>query len=63
MNTVYMVTYFAGGALGTAAGTWAWAGHGWAGVCATGAAFLVLALAVWAVPRRAPEPGRRAGAS
>jgi len=59
MNTVYMVTYFAGGALGTAAGTWAWAGHGWPGVCATGAAFLVLALVLWTRPRRAaPGPAR-----
>ena len=32
MNTVYMVTYFAGGALGTALGTWAWSGWGWQGV-------------------------------
>jgi predicted MFS family arabinose efflux permease len=48
MNTVYMVTYFAGGALGTAVGTWAWTGYRWPGTCAAGAGFLAAALAVWA---------------
>jgi len=47
MNTVYMVTYFAGGALGTALGTWAWTRWGWSGVCGVGAALLAVALAVW----------------
>lgn len=47
-NTVYMVAYFAGGALGTFLGVRAWARFGWAGVCAAGAGFLVLALAGWA---------------
>src|SRR6266568_2169637 len=56
MNTVYMVTYFVGGSLGTAVGTWAWTGHGWAGVCAAGAGFVLAALALWAVGgRRATE--------
>jgi predicted MFS family arabinose efflux permease len=58
MNTVYMVTYFAGGALGTAVGTWAWSGHGWAGVCVAGAAFLALALALWVRPGRTARAGR-----
>lgn len=48
MNTVYMVTYFVGGAAGTAVGTWAWTGHGWAGVCAAGAGLVLAALGVWA---------------
>lgn len=52
MNTVYMVTYFAGGALGTAAGTWAWAGHGWPGVCLAGAGFVAAGLAVWILAAR-----------
>jgi predicted MFS family arabinose efflux permease len=55
MNTVYMVTYFAGGAIGTAAGAWAWTGLGWAGVCGTGAAFVVSALAVWGGRRSHPR--------
>jgi predicted MFS family arabinose efflux permease len=52
MNTVYMVTYFVGGSVGTAAGTWAWTGHGWAGVCAAGAGFVLAALGVWAAGGR-----------
>lgn len=52
MNTVYMVTYFAGGALGTALGTWAWTVGGWAGVCGAGAGLIAAAMAVWVVGRR-----------
>jgi predicted MFS family arabinose efflux permease len=52
MNTVYMVTYFVGGSVGTAVGTWAWTGHGWAGVCAAGAGFVLAALGVWAAGGR-----------
>jgi predicted MFS family arabinose efflux permease len=47
MNTVYMVSYFAGGALGTAVGTWAWTSFRWAGVCGTGLGFVALGLVVW----------------
>jgi predicted MFS family arabinose efflux permease len=46
-NTVYMVSYFAGGALGTWLGVRAWESFGWAGVCAAGGVFLLLALLVW----------------
>jgi hypothetical protein len=49
MNTVYMVSYFVGGALGTALGTWAWTSFGWGGVCTAGAGFVVAALARWAL--------------
>jgi predicted MFS family arabinose efflux permease len=55
MNTVYMVSYFAGGALGTAAGTWAWSAFGWTGTCAVGAAFLAAALALWVAGARRGE--------
>ena len=44
LNTVYMVTYFTGGALGSLAGTRAWVHGGWAGVCATGAGLSAVAL-------------------
>ena len=47
MNTVYMVTYFACGALGTALGTWAWTGWGWLGVCAVGAGMSGQALLIF----------------
>ena len=49
LSTVYMVTYFAGGALGTWTGAHAWSAWGWAGVSAAGAAFIAAALALWAV--------------
>jgi len=38
INAVYMVTYFAGGALGTVLAGWAWDIGGWSGVCALGVA-------------------------
>lgn len=53
MNTVYMVSYFVGGALGTAVGTWAWTSFGWGGVCEAGAGFVLVALARWALGARA----------
>jgi len=53
LNTVYMVTYFGGGAIGTWAGAHAWASWGWTGVWATGGVFVVLGLLSWALePRR-----------
>ena len=62
-NTVYMVSYFAGGALGTWLGVRAWARLGWAGVCAAGAAFLLLALLAWAVPGPTAAPPRSRAAA
>ena len=46
LNSVYMVTYFLGGACGSALGSAAWAGYGWTGVCAAGAAFATAAILV-----------------
>lgn len=58
LNAVYMVTYFAGGSLGTLAATSAWARSGWAGVCAVG---VVMALGGFAASFIAPrDPSRRA---
>ena len=45
LNAVYVVTYFGGGAIGTAAGTWIYTRYGWSGVCALGAMFCLIALA------------------
>jgi predicted MFS family arabinose efflux permease len=45
-NTFYMVSYFAGGAMGSMAGAHAWSAYGWLGVCVTGVGFA--ALAGWA---------------
>lgn len=43
-NTVYMVSYFLGGALGSALGTVAWNHAGWGGVCLAGGLFVLPAL-------------------
>jgi predicted MFS family arabinose efflux permease len=62
LNTLYMVTYFAGGASGSYVGTAAWTRFGWAGVCGVGAALSLTALLVLGVgslrkaPVRAQEP-------
>ncbi len=51
INALYMVVYFLGGALGTLAGSWAWGGAGWAGVCAAGTLAAAAGVtALWAVP-------------
>jgi predicted MFS family arabinose efflux permease len=51
LNTVYMVTYFTGGALGAYAGALAFYTAGWSGVCAVGAACAAAALVILAVAR------------
>ena len=43
-NAIYMTGYFAGGALGTTAGSYAWKHFGWFGVCILGLIFAVLCL-------------------
>jgi predicted MFS family arabinose efflux permease len=48
LNALYMAIFFAGGALGSALAGWAWARHGWNGVCAVGLAFAVAALLYFA---------------
>lgn len=45
LNTVYMVSYFIGGSLGTWAASLAWEYAGWAGVCSVGAFMASAALA------------------
>jgi hypothetical protein len=41
-----MVTYFIGGAIGSALGAFGWAHWGWNGVCLAGTLQLLIALAV-----------------
>lgn len=50
-NTVYMVTYFIGGAAGSVLGTTAFGAYGWPGVCAVGLALMAVALVVLALGR------------
>jgi predicted MFS family arabinose efflux permease len=47
LNTVYMVTGFIGGALGSFLGTWGWSLAGWNGVCSVGSLLLITALTVY----------------
>jgi predicted MFS family arabinose efflux permease len=53
LNTVYMVTYFVGGALGSALGTFAWDHWSWTGVAATG--LILCASAMAPMLRRRPK--------
>lgn len=48
LHTLYMFSYFAGGAAGTALASWAWEAAGWIGVCAVGT---LIPLAAVARPR------------
>jgi predicted MFS family arabinose efflux permease len=48
INANYMVSYFAGGAAGSAASSTLYAAGGWAAVCAFGGAIGLAALGVWA---------------
>jgi predicted MFS family arabinose efflux permease len=45
LNTVYMVSYFIGGASGTFLASQVWKSYQWSGVCAIGAALAIIALA------------------
>jgi predicted MFS family arabinose efflux permease len=56
LNTVYMVTFFLGGALGSALGAYGWTHWRWNGVCAAGAVQLLAALAVRARMHFQGEP-------
>ena len=47
LNTVYMVTYFTGGSVGSALGVWAWGEWRWAGVCVVGIGAMVLSAAMY----------------
>ncbi len=62
LNTIYMVTFFCGGAIGSFGGSQAWSRWGWSGVCAVGSAFLVIALAAFRATRQ-DQPLSEAAAS
>lgn len=46
INTIYMVTYFIGGALGTFVATGLWKNYQWDGVCITGGAIALVTLII-----------------
>ncbi|WP_422927113.1 MFS transporter [Singulisphaera sp. PoT] len=54
LNTVYMVTYFVGGAVGSFAGAYAWSVGGWPGVCLVGSVLPILGIVLFFLiaPRR-----------
>ena len=51
LNTIYMVCYFVGGSLGSAAAVLAWDAFRWTGVCAVALGCLLLAYAVYVARR------------
>src|SRR5882757_3535311 len=53
VTTAYVTSNFAAGALGSAAGAWAWSLDGWTAVCVAGAALAAIALTAWSLERRA----------
>jgi predicted MFS family arabinose efflux permease len=52
INTIYMTTYFVGGALGSLLGAYSWSTWGWSGVCAAGGLLMLAGLAIYARPRK-----------
>lgn len=48
LNTVYMVSYFLGGSLGSTLGGYTWGLWKWQGVCLTGGLMILIGLIVWA---------------
>lgn len=47
LNTVYMVSSFLGGSIGSACGTIAWYHWGWIGACAIGGGMATVAFLIW----------------
>jgi predicted MFS family arabinose efflux permease len=58
LNTVYMVSYFLGGSLGSYLGAWGWSKAHWNGVCAVGLLLSLLALGVPLMTRSATRRSR-----
>jgi predicted MFS family arabinose efflux permease len=52
INTVYMVTYFVGGATGTYLATLVWDAYNWPGICAIGIALSALTIVIHLVTRK-----------
>ncbi|MCZ8511776.1 MFS transporter [Paenibacillus filicis] len=55
LNTVFMVSTFIGGAIGSSIGSLAWGQWGWTGVCWTGGGMALIAFFIWSghrLPRR-----------
>jgi predicted MFS family arabinose efflux permease len=59
INTIYMVTYFIGGGIGTYLAGQAWARYKWAGVCLLGITLSIVAIIVHLFSRRIVQKIRR----
>jgi predicted MFS family arabinose efflux permease len=57
VNTIYMASFFGGGALGAALGAYGWDGMQWTGVCIVGTVMLVIALGIHLGDRERVVPG------
>jgi predicted MFS family arabinose efflux permease len=57
LGAIYIVTYFAGGSLGSGLGVWAWGRSGWLGVCVVGGGMVLAAVASFVVRRGVPGGG------
>ncbi len=58
VTTAYVTSNFTGGAIGSAAGAFAWSAGGWLPVCAVGFAIAATAMIAWLTEPR-PRPDRR----
>lgn len=56
ITSAYMSAFFAGGVLGSALSSFAYARAGWTGVCLLGSAFGVIAVALWLMSKRQRPP-------
>ncbi|WP_407552468.1 MFS transporter [Streptomyces sp. Pv4-95] len=61
LNSAYMASYFAGGAVGSALTSVVWSAAGWGGVCVLGAALAAAVAAVWLVDRLRRRSGPHDG--
>jgi predicted MFS family arabinose efflux permease len=52
INTVFMVSYFIGGSMGSILGTYSFAHYGWTGVCTLGMFFILTALMIHFINKR-----------
>lgn len=52
INTIFMVSYFIGGSLGSVLGAYSWAHFGWNGVCAVGLIFQAVAITAHLIRRK-----------
>lgn len=58
LNSLFMTSFFVGGALGSALTALVWAHTGWSGVCMLGALLATGALTTWTLERLTPGAGR-----